>query len=261
MDNSVSKALIIVASVLLAMLVIAFLTFSFNKMGEWASASEEEVLIEQKDKFNKEYEVYDKDLMYGVDVISCLNKAKSNNDKIQGKYAEALDESYELKVTVNLKDSKLTESLTVYHILDGSGNQSNQVAYTNGAGPTQGKKTLKQLKFKFLDTAYSSLSNTFSPNMQIKTVEGKKIDLGTSNLILTKDSDDSSTIVKLLSTADAISQVVTNYDTSTKNDENGWTKVEFRSALYDLKTRKFKCTKLEYSPDTGRVNFIEFKEI
>ena len=67
MDTSLSKALIIVAGVLLAMLVVAFITFSFQRMGTWATANDQELLAEQKEKFNKEYEAYDKNLMYGVD--------------------------------------------------------------------------------------------------------------------------------------------------------------------------------------------------
>ena len=83
MDESVSKALIMVASVLHAMIVVGFITFSFGQMGIWATVQDDEVLTQQTTDFNREYEAYDKNLMYGVDVISCLNKALSNNDKIE----------------------------------------------------------------------------------------------------------------------------------------------------------------------------------
>ena len=120
MDTSLSKALIIVAGVLLAMIVIAFMTYTFRQIGSWSSTSQDEVLVEQMQKFNKEYEAYDKDLMYGVDVISCLNKAKSNNDKINNKFGESIDASYEVKVTVYLLGEnnkvELSESLEVSHL-------------------------------------------------------------------------------------------------------------------------------------------------
>lgn len=40
-----------------------------------------------------------------------------------------------------------------------------------------------------------------------------------------------------------------------------WTRVIYRSALYDMKTKKFKCTGIEYNDQTGRVKKISFKEI
>ena len=49
-------------------------------------------------------------------------------------------------------------------------------------------------------------------------------------------------------------------DSEGKFDGKVWTKAVYKSALYDLKTRKFKCTNLTYS-DSGRVNYIEFEEI
>lgn len=262
MESSMSRALIMVAGVLLAMLVIALVTFSFKRIGSWAEEADQEVLIEQVQKFNKEYEAYDKDLMYGVDVISCLNKAKSNNDAIKGKYSEALDTSYEVQVTVNLKDSKLDQSLIVYHITNS--NAGKQQEYSNGDGPTKfqnGKKTLEQLGFSFLKTSYSNLSNVFKANTVIKTINSQKLDLGTKELKLTKDSYDDSTIIKLLSASNAVSQIVKNTDYTTKNDPEGWTMAEFRTGLYYLKTKKFTCTNIGYDSQTGRVNKIDFKEI
>lgn len=48
-----------------------------------------------------------------------------------------------------------------------------------------------------------------------------------------------------------------------EEDEEGrfWTRVIYRSALYDMKTKKFKCTGIEYNDQTGRVKKISFKEI
>lgn len=260
MDNSISKALIMVSGVLVAMLVIALITVSFNKIGQWASVKDDEVLVEQVQKFNKEYEVYDKDLMYGVDVISCLNKAKSNNDKIDGKYAEELDKEYEVQVEFNLKNSELEQALIVYH----SDNSGKQVQYSEGDGPEKtqnNKKTLGQLGFTFLNTKYSELSDVFNKNTELKTNQNSKVSLDTNKLKLTKDSLKNSSIEKLLSAANAVSQIVKNTDSVTKNNPKGWTMVEVRTALYDLKQRKFKCTGIEYNAKTGRVNKISFQEI
>lgn len=258
MDTSLSKALIMVASVLLAMIVIGFITFSFRRMGTWAQTSDDELLTKQKDKFNKEYEVYDKDLMYGVDVISCLNKALSNNDKIsEKKYVtgDMLDQSYEIKVKVSLKSKELAESLEVYYTPNNiSGfSDKNNYTYQNGVGIDD--VDLEEAGFKFIDNENYMKLSKFKKNDKLKTKTDDKVDLESKEITLSKDSTENDKIIQLLEASNSISEIVKNKD-KTKN----WTKAEFRSALYDLKTRKFKCVNLTYS-EAGRVNFIEFKEI
>ena len=260
MDTSLSKALIMVAGVLLAMIVIAFMTHSFNQMGDWATTKDSELLIEQNQEFNKEYEVYDKDLMYGVDVISCLNKALSNNKKITDKKVvngEQYDSSYEVQVRVILKDNKLSESLQVYYLPQNvtSFSNKNEFSYTNGSGVTT--VSLEKAGFEFINNSKYIDISEFDKTDNLITHTDYKVDLTSNELLLTKDSTNSDDIIKLLSASNAISEIVKNSDSKTHKD---WTKAEFRSALYDLKTRKFKCTNLTYS-ESGRVNCIEFKEI
>lgn len=259
MDTSLSKALIIVAGLLLAMIVIAFMTFSFKRIGTWAAASDEKTLIEQKDKFNKEYEVYDKDLMYGVDVISCLNKALSNNDKITDEKfvtGDTYDESYEVKVKLTIK-SALNESITVYYM-----SNNKELGYSD-SGPSGVK--IEDAKFDFIEknTAYFQNITNFQKNQSLKTMTSEcKIKKVTEfNLTKDKNAVGESELRSLLSVSNAISETVKNKDKTNSAKENSWTKAEFKSALYDLKTRKFKCTKLDYNTETGRVNYIEFKEL
>lgn len=251
MDTSLSKALIIVASVLLAMLVVAFITFSFQRMGTWATANDQELLAEQKEKFNKEYEAYDKNLMYGVDVISCLNKALSNNDKIKN---GMLDASYEVKVTVGLKQDKpLQESIEVYHMNE----NGKELKYANDKGCSN--VTLKDVEFEFLSKSYKDISN-FDKSAQLKT-QNQSCKKVATTMQLTKDGNATgeADLRALLSVVDTLSEVVKNSE-SKRTESDNWTKAEFRSALYDLKLRKFKCTKLGYS-DQGRINEISFEEI
>ena len=128
MDTSISKALIMVASVLLAMIVIAFMTFTFNRTGTWATTQDQEKLTEQIQKFNKEYEAYDKDLMYGVDVISCLNKVLANNDKITNEKVingEKYDVSYAVNAEVEIT-SDMQESIIVMYRQRGASRENTQ---------------------------------------------------------------------------------------------------------------------------------------
>ena len=80
MENA-AKALGIAAGVLLAVILMSLIAYFFSNLSEWPQQQDDMESAEQLAKFNKEYEVYEKSQMYGVDVISCLNKAKSNNEK------------------------------------------------------------------------------------------------------------------------------------------------------------------------------------
>lgn len=266
MDNSISKALIMVASVLLAMLVIAFIVHSFMQVGNWATTQDDELLTEQKDKFNKEYEVYDKKLMYGVDVISCLNKALSNNDRINKRKVvngETYDEDYAVKCSVKI-NTKLQESITVYYTENGATREKEGGDWDSGYKLNEMTK-----KFTFLGVSGAS---QFNDNTELKS-QFKSSDMGPGIYVLTYDwnKDPNSNEGKLrakLEVSNDLIETIKNtgnlecksIDSEGKLDGKVWTKAVYKSALYDLKTRKFKCTNLTYS-DSGRVNYIEFEEI
>lgn len=82
MENA-SRALLIAGGILIGILTISIFYYMFNNIQSFVSAtsdnSEEEELLE----FNKGFEVYNKKIMYGTDVISVINKAMDNN-KING---------------------------------------------------------------------------------------------------------------------------------------------------------------------------------
>ena len=252
MDSTISKALVIAGSILLAMIVVAFVVHSFTQIGSWATTSDQEVLTKQLQEFNKEYEAYDKSLMYGVDVISCLNKVKSNNDKIIKKEVvngETYDASYEIKVKMTLK-SELEESIKVYHMRN-----NKEYGYENNTGPNGVK--IEKVGFSFFSKDYKNMTK-FKENDELKTTNNKVCNL--KEFLLTKDSTDNDEIIQLLSVSSTISEIKKNDNKDDASQENSWTKVEFRSALYDLKTKKFKCQKIDYR-ENGRINYIEFKEI
>lgn len=78
MEN-VSRALIIIGGMLLAILIMSLLVFVFNKISvlptEQIQQHSELGIVE----FNRSFEVYQKPLMYGTDIISVINKAVDHN--------------------------------------------------------------------------------------------------------------------------------------------------------------------------------------
>ena len=75
--ESANKAIIMAFGMLVAVMIMSTIAFMFTKLKALPTQDDEIESVEQLQKFNQEYEVYDKKIMYGVDVISCLNKANN----------------------------------------------------------------------------------------------------------------------------------------------------------------------------------------
>ena len=125
MENA-AKALTIAGNVLLAVIILSLVTYFYNTWRRIPLEEEAALLVEQAQEFNKQYEVFDKKLMYGVDVLSCVNKAISNNakyvtgsdkwgDKNAGWLSGTLSSTeFAIEVEVILKEP-LQEQIDVYY--------------------------------------------------------------------------------------------------------------------------------------------------
>lgn len=80
MDNA-SYALYIAVGVLIAIAVLSLVLFGYRRLAVLEQSQDEVIVVKNRADFNKEYEAYEKTLMYGSDVLSCLNKAQNNNQK------------------------------------------------------------------------------------------------------------------------------------------------------------------------------------
>lgn len=80
MENA-SKALIMAAEILIALLIIALLVFGFTQLSNLSKTKQGTIDSEQLAEFNKQYESYNRKLIRGVDVISLINRAIDNNKK------------------------------------------------------------------------------------------------------------------------------------------------------------------------------------
>lgn len=80
MENA-SKALLMAGGILIALLIIAVLVYTFGTMSNFFKEQQTEEEIEQLTAFNNQYEAYNRKLLRGTDVVSVINKAISNNEK------------------------------------------------------------------------------------------------------------------------------------------------------------------------------------
>lgn len=272
MENA-AKALELAAGVLLGVMLMALISYFFSHVGEWPQQDDEIATQEQLAKFNLEYEVYDKKGMYGVDVISCLNKAQSNNEK----YAEgnrflsgsAYGTQYYIDVWVSI-NSPLEEKLEVRYY---DKNQKEVVAYDDDAPLVDGKElTMNDVGlFAGIDISkdnYTSFGitsplktttvvlDTSKDNRYMEANSGSKTysETGKNYYSLLDDSQ----LETLLDFSNFLTIKVEN---NTGENLEYWSSATWQTALYNFKTKRFKCDFIGYSDETGRVNAIYFSEL
>ena len=281
MENA-TKALLIAAGTLFGVMLLALAVYFFRTLSPFEYQRQNTEEAEQITAFNTEYEAFNKRIMYGVDLISVLNKAKSNNEKyVSGNFLTGF--TYNTDYLINIEftiNTELTDSVVVSYLSsrktsteDGmtelSGSQ--EYDYVNGKGCTD---------IKLLDVFNEPANNYFNRvnsrmNNSTRLITGyytSNFSAGTYRLLETDgDTEVNEDVETLLNVADAIKQYVKNpsKDINDKlyiqgeagGDRTGWSSAEWRTALYDLKTRKFRCTDVKYNEDTGRIIFMKFEEI
>lgn len=80
MENA-SKALIMAGSILISIMVITLLVMGYNNITESMNAKNDEDAVEQVAEFNKQYDVYYRNNLYGSDILSLANKIEDYNER------------------------------------------------------------------------------------------------------------------------------------------------------------------------------------
>lgn len=302
MDNA-NKAIIMAFGMLVAALIISTIAFMFTRLKALPTQDDEIESVEQLQKFNQEYEVYDKKIMYGVDVISVLNKAKSNNEKyVKGNFLSGnlYNTDYIINIVVTLK-SPLYEEIRIKYISsnqkeEGSSEVNSRILkefeYASDKGPEPTMKVKDVFTKSKPSKQYQNIiygSDTGWDSLDFKSMAKSVVEVGTYQLlsngskgpVASPDKPDDnrvtsytdamiegdSTLKELLSQSTNMSISVKNTQDNLYYDEvkniKGWSQATWYPAIYNLKTKKFKCEgdKLTYNSKTGRICYMEFTEI
>lgn len=267
--EDVNKALIMAGSILLAVILVSVFVATMSDISKWPEEQNKLKKVEQLARFNQEYEAFQKSGMYGVDVVSCLNKAKSHNEKyvegdgFTGEYAARKD--LEINVTIYIK-SDLIETITTTAMQNTAyGLNENQILNGEGVWVTRKNSNSSFSLGEIFNIDENKQLTTFNERMSLSykrtaTIRGnKRYELVGST---------SNELNKLLAHANSPKQVVQNkdttnllYDPTAIPKKHGWKTATWSTFLYSFKQKRFKCTNLEYSTKTGQVNKIEFEEI
>lgn len=176
MENA-AKALTIAGGVLIAIIVVATLWYSFQQWGILPQAKADNEKISQEVEFNKEFESYYKQNLYGTDVITVINKAIANNQKygIEGD----IDDPYFIDIQFTLASE--VYGYTVEYIRGEDGKTTEKTTYESNASLLANKPySLKSTPA----TLYQLTSND-----PVKVTENKKGKIFTRTETYSKDED------------------------------------------------------------------------
>ncbi len=110
MENA-SKALLIAGGVFLAMLILSTMIYMSNSITSIGEAQNNRKAAEQLAAFNAEYEAYNKQLMYGTDIVTVINKAFEDGIEIKLNGNPVTSSDFTLdEVKSNMKAAKLDAS-------------------------------------------------------------------------------------------------------------------------------------------------------
>lgn len=91
MENA-TKALEMAGSILIGILILGCLTFVYSKIAENEKIKQDFERVGQATDFNKDYESYNRDKLYGSDMFSLANKIENYNIKeADGKSYQKID--------------------------------------------------------------------------------------------------------------------------------------------------------------------------
>lgn len=299
MEDNISKALQIAGGVLIGVVLFALMSFFFSSIGLWPAEQDQVETAEQLEKFNLEYEVYEKKGMYGVDVISCLNKAKSNNEKYAKGNAFLTGNRYgeEFYVWVYVKIKKpLKESVEIYYIENNAtGKNNGREVQAFGRSGNENYSLKKILNNKpdyqmnnFFGVNFEKYYSDISNDEDVAIIENTLDDVAKDYMvedggteILTegyngtiegyyslKDNYDFDKEEYTVDYGNAILKLLKSSNdlektvrNTTGKNSNVWSRVVWKTALSDFKKRRFRCDFIGYSSKTGRVKEIYFSEI
>lgn len=220
MENA-SKALIMAGSVLIAILVISVLVIFYNNITGLMNTKNDEDITEKVIEFNKQYDVYYRDNLYGSDILSLANKVNDYNKR------ESSEQGYkELKMKVSIS-SKID-------VRDENGK------LIQGIGKKEYTSTELQEIIENKTTGWNSIINEKEKqkiyNYKISYLSGLR-----TNELEELFNFDKSKIVEA-------QKQINIY-------------LSYKSGLTTLKSKVFRAVEFKYDNLTGRINFMRFEEI
>lgn len=278
MEN-ITKALLMAAGMLLAVLILSLLVMAYNKLSGYYEQSQELLTAEQLDKFNKQFQNYAgrKDIR-GNELISLMNKIIDYNEsesyqvgtnyepiKVKITIGENLVDAFKYETDDSEKVGAQNEYITavIQNTINSTNNQANDknlIAITNTPEKARGiandvgitnltdtqlqKLTMEISNILIDETSIDNSSNEYRRLRAISLRNILKLDIGTNATNSIRLNDKNYKTISGGEKIEAIKQIVSIYYQYT----------QFKRAY-------FSCPEsgITYNSQTGRVVGMEFE--
>ena len=107
MENA-TKALLISAAVMIAIMILSLLMMAYNQVSDYYQTQHTDAMAKQTEEFNNNFINYDRDNIRGSDLLSLMNKVIDFNERYS--YAEGTNYT-RIEVTINIGDQSLKDFL------------------------------------------------------------------------------------------------------------------------------------------------------
>ena len=276
MEN-VSKALLIAAGILVSVMLLSMLMITYNKIYSYYQQKHDYAVMEQVEKFNREFENYNRQYIRGNELISLMNKVIDYN--ASQVYNESIG-SERILIEIDLisdntiKQFKFNESDV--QIIDGE-HVDQKITNTRGYGYTNDKELIEITGVS--NKLISKLKNNF--DIDITDTELQKLSSESQNIIIDETGLDSSFAIanrfkraKLLKFLGGVTVgtdisegcdiTIDNETGITVKDDDGIIEgfkevVRTYHQYTEFKRACFKCTKVEYDLQTNRIVEMNFE--
>lgn len=275
MNNNAADALMMAASMMLAVLLISLVLYVRREMAKPVQKREEDKKIEEVEKFNRYYLAYDKKLLTGSEVLSILTESydsaialepivKSNNTLNTSKMRKEGSNVNEPLVNVEIRfkqDTKFEMQLT-YDVAE----------FKNGTFVSRADNKITSIPAKFSQTIGEILgvkSNNADINelfikRELSSPQEIKVDLNTPLSVFQKQHDN---VIRITDEIDTFINLGGNRPAIVKRnndikENNNWIKMKYTTPAASFIRKSFTCleNEIEYN-DEGYITKIVFEEI
>ena len=248
MENA-SKALIMVAGMLLAILIISLLIYAWSLFSKYQSSKDELADIEDVAKFNEQFADYDRDGVLGYEILSLVNKVSDYNYR-KSNSADARNDENRKTITLEINmgnettRKKLTKNQNIRAFRQQKYIQSNTV---NALSTVISEMQVIEDRYGGSDYATKiakGIDGIFLSNEQLAQNESKGI---------TREESWKTAIKKFNSYSNNLN--VNNQSSLQAEKENAYKYYEY----VQFKRAKFKCTSCIYDQSTSRISKMVFE--
>lgn len=260
MENA-SKALMMAASVLIALVIIGALLLMFNSISSYQNLDTQNTREAQIIEFNNQYETYDRKDVRGTELISLLNKVISYN-RNKSEAATGTDQGKDLKfqamsITFEIKQEHLSK-------LKYEGMQNKIFTNTNRKFELNNAIS-DQIVVEKINTIPNELEEEYGGKNALTTITSDTA-MNTLYNPNTSDKDDYRKAVELWNRVITTKPIAEIYNGGEINYERmystGIPKYKEDICTYyeyiQFKRLHFDCTKTEYNEQTGRIVKLVF---